>query len=304
MSAPYVHAALSAADRNARAGTVPFMSRSPGRRRAVVLLVSGVVLFGGALAATAADHRVTVVDGAFQPSDLTVTVGDTVTFVFEAGGHAARAEAGEDGTRAFDTHPECGPLRLQCSQPGQKRTFTAAEPGLVAYFCPIDRDAGMTGTIEVVAAPSPSPTATTTTPPEPSPTPKPSPSPTPTDSPTESPPTAPSPNAPPPTSAPPQPPPPPPSPPSAAPDDPSPTPSPTLETPLPTFTEPEFEDFPAPVEPTDPDDDVPGEVAVVPGDGGAAERVVWGTVGGAVVLGTIGAIGRVVLFGEPWDLGG
>lgn len=65
--------------------------------------------------------------------------------------------------------------------------------------------------------------------------------------------------------------------------------------------EPTFEDFPEPSDPTPATEDVPGEVAVGGDDGGGTARVVWGALGGATVLGTLGAFVRVVVLDDSWS---
>jgi plastocyanin len=273
------------------------MTSRPARElRATIVAGLVVAVWLLAVLAAWADAGITVRDSGFSPQAVTIVVGETVTITFESAGHGARADNGE-----FDTHSQCRTdlfgNAVGCSQPGESFTWTAAAPGEVAYHCPIHRDAGMTGTITVLAeAPSPTPSPTPTpTPPTPTPTPPPSP--------TE-------------TAAPPPPPPPSPAPePTPAPTTPRPspavTPSPT-ETPSATGTptptpapsaEPTFEEFPSAPEVTpSPTPSELGAVAVGAGPSGPS-RTVWAAVGGALVLGALGWHSRVLMFGDPWDAG-
>ena len=105
----------------------------------------GVVLVTLAPQALAADTTVSMIDDSFQPATITITVGDTVTWVNnEDRPHTATAEDG-----SFDS----GTLELN----GQfSHTFTSA--GTFAYFCEFHGAAGgvgMSGTVIVQDAPAP-----------------------------------------------------------------------------------------------------------------------------------------------------
>ena len=104
--------------------------------------------------ALAADQTVTIQGFAFNPGEVTVTVGDTVTWTNnDTRGHTATADAG-----GFDT----GTISV-----GASKTITFATAGTFAYHCTIHPD--MTASIIVeAAAASPSPAASgggTSTPP-------------------------------------------------------------------------------------------------------------------------------------------
>lgn len=270
-------------------------------RAAAALVVLAAGWWGFATPAGAATtHRVDVVgddDGAFDPPEVTVTAGDSVRWVWVVA---------DSRSITFDDAEKSG----GCARPisgceGHEHVATFPDPGTYAYTDTVG--GGFTGTVVVEAPASPSPTASPTptrpapsddptSEPEPSPSP-PSPEPSPTGT-TPPPPPAPSPTpAPEPTTDQAE-----PSPLETA----SPSPSPTTDDPTEAPTSsprpvpsPTFEDFPAAREPEV--DDVEGSVAVDGGGGGGQERVVWGVVGGATLLGTIGAFGRRVLFGDPWD---
>lgn len=79
-----------------------------------------VISLGGA--ALAADHQVTIAGFAFQPANLTVAAGDTVTFVNKDGApHTATAR-----DKSFDTGRLSG---------GQSKTITVSAAGTFNYKC-------------------------------------------------------------------------------------------------------------------------------------------------------------------------
>jgi plastocyanin len=113
-----------------------------GRRLRAQILVGGllallgVALVGGG-AALAADHAVAISGFAFSPREITVTVGDTITWTnSDAQAHTATANDG-----SFDT----GTI-------GNNATGTAtfSTAGTFPYHCKIH--SSMTGTITVEAA--------------------------------------------------------------------------------------------------------------------------------------------------------
>lgn len=281
---------------------------------AAVLLVLAIGAWWGA--ATPADaattHRVEVVDdedGGFRPRTITVEAGDTVQWIWVV-----------DDSRflEFDDPSRNGGCVRLSSCEGQEHVVAFDEVGRFTYT---DRFDGFTGTVVVEPASSPSPSETPSDPvvtPTMEPTPEPSSEPTSgpeptsepepsesTDSPssTSTPAPAPSSPAPPPEPS--------PSTDTAAPvavDSESAPPSPSPEPDAPSVaTEssprpvpvPTFDSFPDASDPV-PDTDVDGAVAVDTGDGDRT-RTVWGVVGGVTVLGTLGALGRRVLFADPWD---
>lgn len=282
------------------------MAATPPHRRvprllgaaAVVLLTAGAWWQAGT-PARASDRTVEVVttpDGAFTPARVEIVAGDAVTWAWQAN---------EPHTITFDggSHAEgsCVPtLTTDCSDATHRVTF--GEAGEFPYR---DDFTGSTGVVVVQPAPTstptrPSPTPDPTSEPDPSPS-----SPSPDPSPTSSPP------APEPSSSP---------PPAPGPTTRTAAPQPVVtassreqtptaaepsvaaadDTPSP-IPEPSFEDFPEADEP-DPGDDVSGDVALgAREDGGGTERTIWGVVGGVTVLGTLGAVGRTVLFSDAWD---
>jgi plastocyanin len=94
-----------------------------------------VAAIGGT--ALAADHAVAISGFSFSPGDITVTVGDTVTWTnADSTAHTATADDG-----SFDTGTLGG---------GASDTVTFATAGTFAYHCSIH--AAMTGTVVVQAA--------------------------------------------------------------------------------------------------------------------------------------------------------
>lgn len=259
-------------------------------------------------------HTVDVVDDAYQPPTIEITVGDTVRWRWVgAHPHSVTFVGGPD------SHPGCTlTTQDQCSRPGDppfERTFE--EAGQFRYFCRIHGAQGMTGTVVVVAAPTESPTASPTTSPtatEPVPLPGPTPGPT---EPTPTAPGGPTPTTS-PTSAPT-----PPSTPTAAPTTSEPSGAPTTSgttaapapirrpppgtppasaeptTAAPVLPSPSFSPFPSPAEPT-----VSPDVVAVPGPGGGSGgRPALLAVAGVLLATTAGAFGKLILFGPPWPPG-
>jgi plastocyanin len=138
----------------------------------VVILVSMAALAsGGIVAVRAAQASVQIAGFSFNPSTVTVQVGDTVTWTnMDGAQHTVTADGG-----AFDS----GPLST-----GQQFSFTATTAGTFAYHCAIHPNMRATLVVQAAAAPptsTPLPTATPTREPEPEPaTPTPTPRPTPT----------------------------------------------------------------------------------------------------------------------------
>jgi len=114
-----------------------------------VLAIAAIASIGGG-AVLAADHAVAIAGFAFSPKDLTVTVGDTITWTnSDATAHTATADDG-----SFDT----GTIGN-----GGSGSATFATAGTFPYHCKIH--ASMTGTITVEAAAGGGGGSTATTPP-------------------------------------------------------------------------------------------------------------------------------------------
>jgi amicyanin len=132
------------------------VSAFPFRRSMTFVLVAAWLLIG--LVASqpvraGGSHQVDIVDFAFSPAALTITVGDSVTWTnLDFVVHTATSTGG-----AFDS----GDL-----EQGESYTLTFTEPGTYDYLC--TPHPTMTGRIVVVpaaaatAAPTPAPTAEAT----------------------------------------------------------------------------------------------------------------------------------------------
>lgn len=272
-------------------------------RRAVA---AGVLALGlllpwvlGVAAAAQPTTQVEVRADGYAPDTVTVDAGGSVTWTWVADGHSVTALDG-----SFDSHPECG-LGGGCGTTGETFSWTFETAGEHRYYS--RTGVGFSGTVIVQAAPSPSP-STTTTDPSPSPAPSPTPSPTPTPEPEPSP-----------TPAPPPSPQPEPQPAPAPAPRPSPSPSPAVASPPPVATsapspevseappqvaspddEPSLSPFPSPRSITT-DDPTPDTVTVtLPDEGGGPPRTAVLAIATVAVIGSAGAFGALVLFGEPW----
>jgi plastocyanin len=101
-----------------------------------VVAIAAIASIGGGVA-LAADHAVAISGFAFSPKDVTVTVGDTITWTnSDATAHTATADDG-----SFDTGT------IGANGTG---TATFSTAGSFPYHCKIH--SSMTGTITVVAA--------------------------------------------------------------------------------------------------------------------------------------------------------
>ncbi|HUO86566.1 MAG TPA: Calx-beta domain-containing protein [Thermoanaerobaculia bacterium] len=108
-------------------------------RRSSLLLLLAVSLLMLATAAEAATHQVTVRDFVFEPADLTVAVGDTVTWTNTEGTHNVLANDG-----SFTSGPVAGGAWTF------SHVFSAA--GDFRYFCQLHGNAtgfGMVGVVRV-----------------------------------------------------------------------------------------------------------------------------------------------------------
>jgi plastocyanin len=104
------------------------------RRQFTAMLGLGATLPLIAQPARAADHSVTIKNMKFDPAELTVAAGDTVTFTNADGApHTATADDGN-----FDT----GKLTK-----GQSASLIFASAGVFAYHCNIHRSMKATVTV-------------------------------------------------------------------------------------------------------------------------------------------------------------
>ncbi|MDX1510144.1 MAG: plastocyanin/azurin family copper-binding protein [Nitriliruptorales bacterium] len=246
----------------------------------LLLLVAGVL--GLPTTAGAADVTVRLLDNEFSPSEVTIVVGDTVTWVWAgANRHSVRSNDG-----GFGSHADCGPLnQANCGGPGSTFQHTFGETGSFTVRCEVHTLGGMVSTVTVTQAPAPTQPPTTAPTPEPT-APEPSPTASPEPTPSESDPQAqPEPSAPAVT----------------VPDaTPSPSSAPTADPTADPTTDIEFEPFvEEPVIPTP--SETPDVVIAAPAGASTLARAL----GIVMALGALGLwaglFGRLVLFADPWD---
>jgi plastocyanin len=89
--------------------------------------------------ASAAERLVNVIDFEFQPKNLQVDPGDTVTWTFTAAGHTTTANRGQAET--WDSGPAANPA-------GTRFSHTFNTPGRYGYIC-IPHGSFMTGVVQV-----------------------------------------------------------------------------------------------------------------------------------------------------------
>ena len=116
-----------------------------------IALIAGLIVVGGAIAvpALAKDADVSIVGTSFQPSTITVEVGDTVTWTTtQSIGQQHSVTSGKPGDadagKVFDSG-----IGLQDN--GQSFQFTFNTPGTYDYFCQV-HPTQMTGQVIVTAA--------------------------------------------------------------------------------------------------------------------------------------------------------
>ncbi|MBA8883464.1 cupredoxin domain-containing protein, partial [Dokdonella fugitiva] len=103
------------------------------------------LLFAGL--AQAENHTVTVSSNRFSPAQLTINVGDTVTFTNAGGFHNASADDG-----SFRCAQGCDGVGNGNGNPSNNTwsaTVSFDAPGVHPYRCEVHGDMGMTGTITV-----------------------------------------------------------------------------------------------------------------------------------------------------------
>jgi plastocyanin len=120
-----------------------------GLAAALVLLALAAVA-----PALAANVAVSIADKTFEPAELTVAPGDTVTWtvtksIGEAHTVTSAAQDGKAAGAIFDSQKD-DPGLTKLKDEGATFSFTFLEPGEYPYACVVH--AGMTGTIVVQAA--------------------------------------------------------------------------------------------------------------------------------------------------------
>jgi plastocyanin len=106
----------------------------------------------------------------FTPSTANISVGDTVRWTWFSNGHSVTS-----GDPCTADGQFCSPNNMNCDQAilsntGTVYEFTFAQAGTFNYFCVAHCILGMTGVVNVAAAPTPTPTPTPTLTPSPTPT--------------------------------------------------------------------------------------------------------------------------------------
>jgi plastocyanin len=152
------------------------LAGAPARAAVATLTLLGAVLLPAATAAVApaapaaAQDAETVVQGTatlkWEPAELRVDPGDTVTFRVQAGGpHPVISGDGSNpaGDGRFDA-PGCGIAQMTAN--GATCEVTFDDEGTFPYFCSVHLATGMKGTVVVgeggAAAPAPSPSPSPT----------------------------------------------------------------------------------------------------------------------------------------------
>jgi plastocyanin len=114
------------------------------RKLTVQLWLAGLaIVLAGSAAGAQQTHSVNVVDIAYEPQQVSVQVGDTVTWTHT--GELPHTVTADDGS--FDSHPACPP---DCMQEGETFTHTFTSPGEVSYYCTVHGGAGGVGQAGVV----------------------------------------------------------------------------------------------------------------------------------------------------------
>ena len=95
-------------------------------------------------------HQVLVANMSYTPSELTIEVGDQVTFILEGGMHDVNFNSSVLTGESFDNPVEITSLPMQ-SEPGEMGTITFDVPGTYNYDCSMYGHAsmGMVGSIIV-----------------------------------------------------------------------------------------------------------------------------------------------------------
>jgi plastocyanin len=98
---------------------------------------------------TAVDVRIYLENVRFTPQEMTVAVGNTVTWTHRDSGLSHHVAA-HDGS--FDSHPTCGRPFGVCMKGGDTFSYTFLRAGTYEYHCRLHASshAGMTGKITVV----------------------------------------------------------------------------------------------------------------------------------------------------------
>lgn len=120
-------------------------------RAGTIVVVAAITTLTAAVGATAQEGAdVDVVDVAFEPTEVSIEAGGTVTWT--QSGDLPHTVTADDGS--FDSHPDCSG-GSDCMASGDTFSQSFDEPGTYAYYCRIHGGpggTGMAGTITVTAA--------------------------------------------------------------------------------------------------------------------------------------------------------
>ena len=135
-------------------------------------IVTAVVLTALAPSATAAPATVDATDrNTFEPSEVTVNVGEAVTWRFGLlRPHYVESDIGAAEVFNSSPDPTAPMLRARANPPGSTWPLTFTKPGRFSYNCPIHVAVGMKGVVNVVAPAPPAaqaPSVTAGNPPAP-----------------------------------------------------------------------------------------------------------------------------------------
>ena len=125
------------------------MTFSQRSRRLAIGATAVVALALAAVPAIAADHAVSIVDKSFDPKDITIAAGDTVTWtVTKSIGEPHSVTSGKVGDADAGSKFDSG---ITLKDDGQTFQQTFDTPGTYDYFCTV-HSAEMTGVITVEAS--------------------------------------------------------------------------------------------------------------------------------------------------------
>lgn len=133
----------------------------PTHRRGILVASLGLIVVFGLARPTLADQGVVLRDIAYQPADVTITVGETVTWEHRDGTtpHTVTSTSGPD---SFDSNTTCtAPNPVTCMTEGDTFEHTFEQAGTHEYHCKIH--AQMTGTVVVDEADDDTTTSSSTT---------------------------------------------------------------------------------------------------------------------------------------------
>jgi plastocyanin len=112
----------------------------------MVAAIAGPVLVAGGVAdpaGAASAHKVRITHGKFSPAEISITVGDTVTWANED--HDGHSVTADDGS--FDSHPQCSEDDTsKCLPEGESWSHTFTEAGRFTYR---SRTEGQKGVVTV-----------------------------------------------------------------------------------------------------------------------------------------------------------